>query len=245
MTSTRPYRVISERVVTAMHGTWYLRQAVKNRRSVALPVASMTFYTSAKRQSSVRGPLPHIRMRPDESGSWMIRNNPSGQPSLVLVMAQDPQPPDESPGEAQVRPTLTQEFFNRTNQARIANNREPLAREPRLLSTAEAKAVDMAEFQYFNHVSPRLGGPSQQFQNRWGFVPVGGVGENIVWVSRIDADAPVAMIDALMNSPRHRENMLLDRWERLGVAVVEDTVERILYGVQQFGEPDGSLSSSR
>ncbi len=164
----------------------------------------------------------------------MIVNDKQCGPSLVLVMNQESRLRVEQSETTLPRPALTQAFFDLTNEARIANNRPPLLREPRLMETAEAKAIDMAEFQYFGHVSPRLGDPTQQFRDRWGFVPAGGIGENIVWVSRLDDDAAQAMIDALLASPNHRENILLDRWEHSGVAVVEDTVQGRLYGVQQF-----------
>ncbi len=50
------------------------------------------------------------------------------------------------------------------------------------------------------------------------------VGENLVWGSG-ELSTPAAMVDAWMNSPSHRENVLRPRFQEMGIALVAGTPE--------------------
>jgi len=118
----------------------------------------------------------------------------------------------------------------------------PLLRENKLLSeAARQKAADMFAFNYWAHVSPSGRSP-------WSFFADVGykyqyAGENLAR-DFTDSDS---VVQAWMNSPTHRENIVNPHYQEIGVAVVDGTLQgtQTTLVVQLFGTPYGSAASAK
>lgn len=123
-----------------------------------------------------------------------------------------------------------------TNQQRQAIGLAPLVYNSKLALAAQAKANDMFTNQYWSHTSPSGLDP-------WYFIESSGykyriAGENL---ARDFARTP-EMVQAWMDSPTHRANIINSKYEEIGVAVVDGVlngVETTLV-VQMFGKPSTS-----
>ncbi|GAB3311387.1 hypothetical protein GCM10027451_23270 [Geodermatophilus aquaeductus] len=100
------------------------------------------------------------------------------------------------------------------NQERAAAGCAPVAADAALAGVARAHSVDMRDRGYFSHTTPEGLDPFDRAR-------AAGVGyaraENI---ARGQAD-PAAVMDAWMNSPGHRANILDCSLTKLGVGVAE------------------------
>ena len=129
------------------------------------------------------------------------------------------------------------EIIRITNEKRVAAKAAPLVHNVLLDQAATQKLQDMFDKQYFEHISPDGHGPG------WLATHVGYsyvvIGENLA-MGTFDSDA--ALLDAWMNSPGHRENILNTRYTEIGVAVGHGTYngERIWIAVQEFGKPSSA-----
>ncbi len=125
-----------------------------------------------------------------------------------------------------------------TNIERAKTNAGAL-RENRLLSeAARQKAADMFAFNYWAHISPSGRTP-------WAFFTDVGykyqyAGENLAR----DFSDPGSVIKAWLNSPSHRENLVNQKYQEIGVAVVDGTLQGVetTLVVQLFGTPYGALA---
>jgi len=124
-----------------------------------------------------------------------------------------------------------------TNIERAKANAGAL-RESRLLSeAARQKAADMFAFNYWAHVSPSGRSP-------WAFFTDVGykyqyAGENLAR----DFSDPSSVVKAWLNSPSHRENLINGKYQEIGVAVVDGTLQGVetTLVVQLFGTPYGAV----
>ena len=118
-----------------------------------------------------------------------------------------------------------EQIITLTNAARQKNDLPPLAFNDSLSQAAGAKAGDMFALDYWAHNSPTGNTP-------WSFITKAGyryifAGENL---ARDFSDAS-SVVDAWMNSPSHRSNLLDKNFKDIGVAVVND----------KFGGRDSTL----
>ncbi|MFG2844847.1 CAP domain-containing protein [Kitasatospora sp. NPDC048296] len=109
--------------------------------------------------------------------------------------------------------SYAQQVVDLVNAERAKAGCGPVAAEPRLASAAQSHSDDMADRNYFDHASPegyhadhRIEATGYQWST-WG--------ENI---ARGQKD-PAAVMDAWMNSPGHRANILNCAFKQLGVGV--------------------------
>ena len=124
-----------------------------------------------------------------------------------------------------------QQVIELTNKKRAQNNLPPLSYNPLLEQAAKAKGANMFEENYWAHFAPSGKTP-------WGFITAAGykytfAGENLAR----EFNDPSAVVDAWMNSPSHRENILDKNFKEIGVAVADGKLtgrEGILV-VQMFG----------
>lgn len=125
--------------------------------------------------------------------------------------------------------------IEKTNSERIAAGRKPLKENKMLDQTARQKLEDMAQKQYFEHISPTGVGPSDLAQDvGYGYIVIG---ENLALGDfKNNAD----LLRAWMNSSGHRENILLPRFTEIGVAVGKRNYEGHVtwLAVQEFGKPE-------
>lgn len=126
-----------------------------------------------------------------------------------------------------------------TNQQRFAAGQTALVLNEQLSKAAAAKAADMFASQYWAHTSPAGRDP-------WSFVNEAGysylfAGENL---ARDFGDSK-GVVDAWMNSPSHKENLLNSRYQDIGFAVVNgkyNGYETTLV-VQMFGAKSARIPS--
>lgn len=118
-----------------------------------------------------------------------------------------------------------------TNQKRAEKGLAPLTINSKLNESAQRKAGDMFAFNYWAHISP-------SGRNPWSFFQEVGykyiyAGENLAR----DFMNSEAVVEAWMNSPTHRDNILNGNYKEIGLSVVNGTlngVETTLV-VQHFG----------
>ena len=128
------------------------------------------------------------------------------------------------------------DLLNDTNAERAKNGASPLTLNDKLTAAAQAKAADMFVHQYWAHTSP-------QGRDPWSFITAAGynylyAGENL---ARDFADS-ASVVQAWMNSPSHRENLVNPRYLEVGFAVVNgkyNNYETTLV-VQMFGTRQGA-----
>lgn len=121
-----------------------------------------------------------------------------------------------------------------TNQQREENGLAPLKINKQLSEAAEEKAKDMIESNYWSHNNPNGKSP-------WDFI-IGSdykylyAGENLAK----DFANSDGVVSAWMKSPTHRENILQDKYEEIGFAVVNGRLsgEETTLVVQMFGKRD-------
>jgi uncharacterized protein YkwD len=125
--------------------------------------------------------------------------------------------------------------INFTNQARQNNGNLPaLTENQKLDQDAQNKLKDMFARQYFEHVSPDGKGPADQAATvGYQYVIIG---ENLA-LGNFKNDA--ALVEAWMNSPGHRANILNVKYQEIGVAVGKGAFEgkTVWLAVQEFGKP--------
>jgi len=120
-----------------------------------------------------------------------------------------------------------------TNQERAKRNLPPLRENSLLDEAARRKAADMFAFDYWAHSSPSGRTPWSFFKEvGYNYVVAG---ENLAK----DFSNPDAVVAAWMRSSTHRANILDERFQDIGVAVVEGTLNgyKTTLVVQLFGTP--------
>ena len=120
-----------------------------------------------------------------------------------------------------------------TNEERSGDSLVTLKRNSTLDKAAQLKADHMATHEYFSHYSPDGVSPWYWFdQAQYSFVHAG---ENLA-VHFIDSDA---VVDAWMDSPGHRANILNGDFTEIGVGTAKGKFngEDTIYVVQLFGTP--------
>lgn len=117
------------------------------------------------------------------------------------------------------------------NRERAKYNLSELTVSNELAGAATAKASDMLKFNYWAHVSPTGTTP-------WEFITGAGykyiyAGENLAKNFNVSSD----VVDAWMNSPTHRANLLKPEYREIGVSVINGKLQGddTTLIVQEFG----------
>lgn len=124
--------------------------------------------------------------------------------------------------------------INWTNAERKQNGLAPLKENQKLNQAAAFKLADMFQNQYFAHESPSGEGVADLAKSaRYEFVSVG---ENLA-LGNFESDK--ALVEAWMNSPGHRANILSSSFHEIGVAVGKGMFEgkETWLAVQHFAKP--------
>lgn len=126
-------------------------------------------------------------------------------------------------------------IINFTNKYRKENGNLAVLKENHKLNlSAQEKLQDMFTEQYFDHISPRgvgIGDLGDQVGYEYLLI-----GENLAMGNFKD---DLALVDAWMASPGHRENILNKNYTEIGIAVAKGRFEGrdIWMAVQHFGTP--------
>ncbi|MBM3282933.1 hypothetical protein FJY90_01640 [Candidatus Gottesmanbacteria bacterium] len=122
-------------------------------------------------------------------------------------------------------------IYSLVNQKRAEANLPPLELSSELSIAATQKAADMLTKNYWAHVSPTGVTP-------WAFITSSGynysyAGENLAK----DFNTSREVVEAWMNSPSHRANILKPEYSEIGLAVMDGTLngEETTLIVQHFG----------
>ncbi len=121
-----------------------------------------------------------------------------------------------------------------TNNERKKAGLEPLSPQKKLSASALKKANDMLDRQYFEHTS--LDGKiAVDLVKEKGYI-FQIVGENLALG---DFGSDKRLVDAWMNSPTHRENILNAKFTELGIGIVKGDYKgsTVWLAVQHFGKP--------
>ncbi len=127
-----------------------------------------------------------------------------------------------------------------TNNARVENNLPALKENSLLNSSALFKTNDMLKRQYFEHDSPDGRGISDLVSDvKYEYITVG---ENLAMGPFTTGQE---IVDAWMNSPGHRANILQTKYTEIGIGIVEGTYQgkKVWMAVQHFGNPRSNCPS--
>lgn len=119
------------------------------------------------------------------------------------------------------------------NQERISNQLSPLSISAELSTAATQKAADMFTKNYWAHISPTGVSP-------WQFISSSGysyiyAGENLAKSFNTSEE----VVNAWMNSPAHRANILKPEYKDIGISVMNGVLnsEETTLVVEEFGTP--------
>ncbi len=129
---------------------------------------------------------------------------------------------------------------DRTNENRLTDHLVSLSENPILVQAAMLKAQDMANKGYFAHTSPE--GLSSWYWLEKVEYQFTYAGENLA----VDFSDSSEVVQAWMNSPVHRANILNEKFTEIGVAAVQGVYEghKAVFVVQFFGRPAATQASS-
>jgi uncharacterized protein YkwD len=143
------------------------------------------------------------------------------------------------PGVLGLASSITsEELINLTNQERKKNGLDELKLNPALVEAATQKATDMINKNYWAHTSPEGKTPWSFFKSAdYSYLYAG---ENLAR----DFINSEAVVQAWMDSPTHRDNILSSRYQEIGLVVINDTFQgqETSLVVQLFGTQPGNLN---
>lgn len=116
-------------------------------------------------------------------------------------------------GNAQLQQGFERQLFDLTNAARVRHGFGALEWEPQASLTARKHSRDMADQDYFSHENKLGKSPFDRMDDD--LIKFRGAGENLAY----GQSSSIFAHEGLMNSPGHRENILLDSYSHLGVGV--------------------------
>ncbi|MGJ9385632.1 CAP domain-containing protein [Salipaludibacillus sp. CF4.18] len=134
-----------------------------------------------------------------------------GQPSQQPQQPEQAQQPDTTQGGNQGTQQEEQQVIDLTNQQRRENGLSDLQADDALSNVARAKSTDMQQNNYFSHTSPTYGSPFDMMRDF--DINYSSAGENIAQGQR----SPQEVVQAWMDSPGHRENILNGTYTHIGV----------------------------
>ena len=106
------------------------------------------------------------------------------------------------------------EVIRLVNVERAKHGLAPLTEDATLTRTARMKSQDMRDNRYFDHNSPTYGSPFDLMKAQG--VRYRTAGENIA----MGYATPEAVVNAWMNSPGHRANILNASYTKIGVGYI-------------------------
>jgi uncharacterized protein YkwD len=142
--------------------------------------------------------------------------------------------------EGSAQPLSVKGIIDQTNKERVSRGLGKLSENKLLNSSAKAKALDMFKDQYFAHDSlAGLGVGDLVTTEGYKYLIVG---ENLA-LGNFNGDKGV--VEAWMDSPGHRANILKEGYREIGVGVIEDIYqgEKVWMAVQHFATPKSACTS--
>jgi len=130
--------------------------------------------------------------------------------------------------------TTSKELIDLTNQERILQHLPALSKNAKLTQAAEAKLKNLFKEQYFSHNAPDGRAFSAWVKDADYIYTI--VGENLA----MGFGNAQQIIEAWMQSPKHRENILKNKYTEIGLAVASGKFngKNTTMVVQYFGATD-------
>lgn len=110
-----------------------------------------------------------------------------------------------------------QETLDLINEYRKKNGLKPLKTFAKLEDMATLKANDIVENEYFSHTSEKLGTPFEMLKNN-------GISYEVAGENLAGNISPKKAVEAWINSPAHKANILDEEYEYTGIAVIESPI---------------------
>ena len=157
--------------------------------------------------------------------------------TTTTVSAQSQIPETYSTAEASTKMELTSaNIIWFTNYYRVQNNVATLALASALHSSAQAKTADMFTYHYFDHTRPSNHKITFSYfinLEKYHFLKAG---ENL---AQGNFSTSKQVVDAWMNSPEHKKNILDPAYTQIGVAVEKGILggKSTTLITEHFGEP--------
>ncbi len=180
-------------------------------------------------------PITHIV----QPGDTMWKIAVKYQVRLSELTAQNPQIKNPAliyPGQKISVPNIEdikaveREVIKLVNAERTKRGLAPLTENWELSRVARYKSRDMATRGYFSHTSPTYGSPFKMMED-FG-IRFTSAGENIAYGQRTAAE----VMNAWMNSPGHRSNILSPSYSQIGVGFAKNK-NGVCYWTQMFIRP--------
>jgi uncharacterized protein YkwD len=166
----------------------------------------------------------------------VVNRSPRWNPPIQVVLRRAPapvKPPPVTPPP--VTPVLSadeQAIFNLVNQARASNGLPALTLNAKLVQAAQIQAQAMASLNTMSHELPAAKYPTLTDRAAAVGYNFSTLGENIAE----GYPSPASVMDAWMNSPGHRANILGAGYIEMGVAIAYSSTG-LPYDCQVFGHP--------
>ncbi len=180
--------------------------------TIAAAVMSIGAYASATYKVVAGDSLWKIAVKHQVGLDEIIRANPHIK-NFDLIYPGDL---ISIPAKNQQAQEYEREVIRLVNEKRAEHGLGTLTYDWELGRVARFKSQDMHDKRYFSHTSPTYGTPFQMIKN-FG-ISYRTAGENIAKGQM----TPRAVVDAWMNSPGHRANILNSSFTHIGVGYVSD-----------------------
>lgn len=154
--------------------------------------------------------------------SELIKANPQLKNPSMITVGQKISIPSIDDVKA-----LEQQVIDLVNRQRSSNGLPLVKANWELCRVARYKSQDMINKNYFSHTSPTYGSPFAMMES-FG-IRFSAAGENIAYGQR----TPQEVMNAWMNSPGHRANILGANYNQIGVGVAKAS-NGTLYWTQEF-----------
>lgn len=173
-----------------------------------------------------------------KSGDSMWKIASKYQVGINEIIAANPQVKNPAliyPGQKLTIPSVTvknqeNEVIRLVNVQRTKAGLQPLTQNWQLSRVARYKSQDMIDKRYFSHTSPTYGSPFRMMES-FG-IRYSAAGENIA----MGQQSPSEVMNAWMNSPGHRNNIMSPSFTQIGVGLAKDKNGR-MYWTQMFIKP--------
>lgn len=126
--------------------------------------------------------------------------------------------------------SLEAEVVRLVNVQRSKKGLQKLKSNWEIARVARYKSQDMINKKYFSHISPTFGSPFKMMES-FG-IRFSAAGENIAY----GQNSPAAVMNAWMNSPGHRANILSATYTNIGVGLAKSKTG-VCYWTQLFTKP--------
>ncbi len=164
----------------------------------------------------------------------------TGTPTKTPTLSKAQGTPTKGPKAPSLQ-DLEAALVESTNATRLENGLEALTIDPVLVAVARERSKEMATKNYFAHTSSSGATAFTLLEKRDFFYRVGG--ENIARSNYQADQVEDIAFDMLMDSKEHRENILQEKFNFIGVGVAADKKGQMRYFTQLFSESNGKFST--